>query len=283
MCLAVGCGGRTSLDSPVQFDAAPPLPDTSYKVAFQEAITPGPALVWHSRDATISPLGYDHIGPFTYDGNYMTVWDKQQLTVLDRNASIVRQQPFPQGASPEVLWPRSDASRIVLTSSSGAITTFATLDADGTYAVIASGNYGYAKYGPDDSTLIFRSGNAIWSMKDDGSAMTQLVASSREIEDVAFSYDQARVAFTSDPPINSFTSTISVFDGTSLTEYPLPGIEAVFQPSFVPDGSGVVFFGWKGDWSSVFFVDLRSQSVTTLVPNVGGGYHIEGVIAVAHE
>ena len=229
MCLAVACGGRTSLDTPIPFDAAPPLPDTNYKVAFQETIAPGPAEVWHSRDGTISPLGYDQIGPLTYDGKYMIVWDKDHLSVLDRNAAFVRQQPFPKGVTADVVWPRSDARRVVLTSSSGIVTTFATLDADGTYAVIASGNYNYAKYAPDDSTLIFASENAVWSMNDDGSALTQIITSSREIEDAAFSYDQTRVAFTSDPPQNSLASTLFVFDGTAVTEIPLPGIEAVFD------------------------------------------------------
>lgn len=290
LCLLVACGGRTSLDGPAlqDLDAAPPPPDTSYKIAFQETIVPGPALVWHSRDATTSPLGYSSIGPLTYDGKYMVVSDESHLTVLDRNAAVVRTQAFPQGVTPEVAWPRNDASRVVLTLSSGLNKTYATFDADGTYAIVGSGdvNYNYAKYAPDGVTLIFVSQHAIWSMRDDGSSLTQLATSDRDIGDVAFSYDQTRIAFTSYAyKGDTDTPNLSVLEiGGEPTDVPLPfGTDAVFQPSFVPDGSGVVFLGWRNDVSSVFFADASSQAVTTLVPNIGGGYQIEAAISVARD
>jgi len=124
-------------------------------------------------------------------------------------------------------------------------------------------------------------------MKDDGSSLQQLFATDDVdwIEGAAFSQDQRRVAVVSTYSkwnVTTWTLHVLDLDGSS-TEIPLPDMEAVFEPYFVPDGSGVVFYGWKGQYSEVFLADIDSQGMTTIVPKVGSGYQIDGAIFVARD
>jgi hypothetical protein len=281
ICVAVACGGRSDLDTPIDSgvagaDANTP---TNYKVAYVADVIN----IWHSKDGSVeSWTNYPvstWFATFAYDGALLVSEHTEgAFDVLDRTGTVVRAQPTP---TPAFTWiaPRPDFARVVAGAGDDAGPFAATIDVDGGYNEIFRGSW-YARYSPDGHTLVGSDTSAFTIQDDAGGRVDVLTNCSVP----SFSFDGKRltcVRWSSGGALLAIVDLAS--NTTSVVGNPFEKA-AVSWPSFTPDGNSIIYAetDFASSTTSLARIDIATGETTTLVPRINSSPYLPGTfISVA--
>jgi hypothetical protein len=299
--IALGCGRTellTSDDAGGTSDVSNPPNDSDYKVAFVTQLVPPSDAgfnwrlgVWHSRDGSLETFGdpgqYLGVPAFTFDGKWLVAQETQWAIALLDPLGGIRPQDLsqvPQGVL--FAYPRPDGNRLaILSRGAGGTSVVGTVDPDGTYRRLfdtfdASDSPVYA---PDGHTLAAieggLNGQRIILIQDDGTNRVEVTREDDYPEPrcPCFSFDGAKLAFQSGGDILIFDRATNV---TTRVAGPV-GLNANLQ--FTPDGHALILSAqkWHTGANDLQRIDITTGEVTTLLPNILGGYLSVQPVAVA--